>query len=118
MAKTAGHIGDDVYNVVLAASLITILLNAMLIRCIPGFERETCCSESGILRAQCPGRGRDSKRCCGALGVGLTDDVSKKVLESRARQVIGLRLDGQAREAKTGLWIDSHSVPPVGMTEL
>ena len=37
-AKTAGHIGDDVYNAVLAASLITILLNATLVRCIPGFR--------------------------------------------------------------------------------
>lgn len=37
-AKAAGHIGDDVYNAVLAASLITILLNATLIRYIPGFR--------------------------------------------------------------------------------
>ena len=37
-AKTAGHIGDDVYNAVLAASLITILLNATLVRYIPGFR--------------------------------------------------------------------------------
>jgi predicted Kef-type K+ transport protein len=37
-AKTAWHIGDDVYNAVLAASLITILLNATLVRCIPGFR--------------------------------------------------------------------------------
>jgi K+:H+ antiporter len=39
-AKTAGHIGEEVYNAVLAASLITILLNAMLVRSLPGFREE------------------------------------------------------------------------------
>jgi len=35
VAKTAGHIGTDVYNATLAASLITILLNAALVRYVP-----------------------------------------------------------------------------------
>ena len=34
-AKSAGHIGSDVYNATLAASLITILMNAALIRYVP-----------------------------------------------------------------------------------
>lgn len=34
-ARSAGHIGSDVYNATLAASLITILINAALVRHIP-----------------------------------------------------------------------------------
>jgi monovalent cation:H+ antiporter-2, CPA2 family len=36
VARSAGHVGDDVYNATLAASLITILLNAVLMRTVPG----------------------------------------------------------------------------------
>jgi CPA2 family monovalent cation:H+ antiporter-2 len=35
VARNAGHVGDDVYNAVLAASLITILVNAILTRWVP-----------------------------------------------------------------------------------
>jgi len=34
-ARTAGHVGTKVYNATLAASLITILLNAILVRYVP-----------------------------------------------------------------------------------
>jgi CPA2 family monovalent cation:H+ antiporter-2 len=35
VARTAGHVGDEVYNATLAAALITILLNAPLVRYVP-----------------------------------------------------------------------------------
>ena len=35
VAKTAGHVGSEVYNATLAASLITILINAALVRYVP-----------------------------------------------------------------------------------
>jgi monovalent cation:H+ antiporter-2, CPA2 family len=35
VARTAGHVGDDVYTATLAASLLTILLNATLVRVGP-----------------------------------------------------------------------------------
>ena len=35
VARTAGHVGDDVYNATLAASLISILVNALLVRYVP-----------------------------------------------------------------------------------
>ncbi|HEU4370143.1 MAG TPA: cation:proton antiporter [Methylomirabilota bacterium] len=35
VARTAGHVGDDVYNATLAASLLTILINATLVRLAP-----------------------------------------------------------------------------------
>jgi CPA2 family monovalent cation:H+ antiporter-2 len=37
VARTAGHVGADVYNATLAASLITILINAALVRAAPGW---------------------------------------------------------------------------------
>jgi len=37
VAKTAGHVGDEVYNATLAASLVTILLNAPLVRYAPSW---------------------------------------------------------------------------------
>jgi len=36
-ARSAGHIGSEVYNATLAASLITILFNAALVRYVPGW---------------------------------------------------------------------------------
>ena len=36
-AQTAGHIGTEVYNATLAASLITIILNAALVRYVPAW---------------------------------------------------------------------------------
>ncbi len=37
VARTAGHVGADVYNATLAASLVTILINAALVRAVPGW---------------------------------------------------------------------------------
>lgn len=37
VAKGAGHIGSEVYNATLAASVITILINAALVRYVPGW---------------------------------------------------------------------------------
>jgi CPA2 family monovalent cation:H+ antiporter-2 len=36
-ARTAGQVGDEVYSATLAASLLTILLNALLVRYAPGW---------------------------------------------------------------------------------
>ena len=35
VARGGGHVGDDVYNATLAASLLTILINAALVRLVP-----------------------------------------------------------------------------------
>src|SRR5260370_11797705 len=39
VARRAGYVGDDVYNATLAASLLTILLNALLVQKAPGWLR-------------------------------------------------------------------------------
>jgi CPA2 family monovalent cation:H+ antiporter-2 len=40
VARSAGHVGADVYNAVLAASLLTILGNAFLVRTVPGWIKK------------------------------------------------------------------------------
>ena len=35
VARQAGHVGDDLYSATLAASLVTILINAVLVRLVP-----------------------------------------------------------------------------------
>jgi CPA2 family monovalent cation:H+ antiporter-2 len=40
VARSAGHVGDDVYNATLAASLLTILGNAFLVRWLPAWIRK------------------------------------------------------------------------------
>jgi monovalent cation:H+ antiporter-2, CPA2 family len=37
VSRAAGHVGDDVYSATLAASLLSILLNALLMRHVPGW---------------------------------------------------------------------------------
>ncbi len=37
VARTAGHVGDDIYNATLAASLVTILINSALVRLVPAW---------------------------------------------------------------------------------
>jgi len=41
VARTAGLVGDDIYNATLAASLLTILGNALLVRFVPGWIGRT-----------------------------------------------------------------------------
>jgi CPA2 family monovalent cation:H+ antiporter-2 len=41
VARAAGHVGHDVYNAVLAASLLTILANAALVRAVPRWMEGT-----------------------------------------------------------------------------
>jgi CPA2 family monovalent cation:H+ antiporter-2 len=41
VARSAGHIGDDIYNATLAASLLTILANALLVRYVPDWLART-----------------------------------------------------------------------------
>ncbi len=40
IARSSGLVGEDVYNATLAASLLTILLNAVLMRVAPGWVRK------------------------------------------------------------------------------
>ena len=51
VARTAGHVGPDIYNATLAASLITILINAALVRAAPGWIAHL----RGVEQSRAPG---------------------------------------------------------------
>jgi monovalent cation:H+ antiporter-2, CPA2 family len=57
VARQAGHIGDDVYNATLAASLVTILINAALVKVVPLWI-----GRARLARAQAPSGGLHSTR--------------------------------------------------------
>jgi CPA2 family monovalent cation:H+ antiporter-2 len=48
VARGAGHVSDDVYNAVLAASLLTILGNAFLVRSVPGWVKKLRLPREGV----------------------------------------------------------------------
>jgi predicted Kef-type K+ transport protein len=41
VARAAGHVGDEVYNAALAASLVTIVINSVLVRWAPSWVPST-----------------------------------------------------------------------------
>jgi CPA2 family monovalent cation:H+ antiporter-2 len=41
VARVAGHVGDEIYHAILAASLLTILVNALLVRYVPDWLART-----------------------------------------------------------------------------
>ncbi len=51
VARTAGHVGPEIYNATLAASLITILINAALVRAAPGWIARL----RGVEQSRAPG---------------------------------------------------------------
>jgi CPA2 family monovalent cation:H+ antiporter-2 len=101
VARQAGHIGADVYNATLAVSLLTILLNAALMRTVPRWLGR------GGVDAPAPGNGEHALRghvvLCGfgrvgsAVGEALdTFRLSYVVIESNPDIVKGLRARGVA----------------------
>ena len=58
VARTAGHVGDDLYHATLAASLLTILANALLVRYVPRWiDRAGAAWEPDAAAAQAEARG-------------------------------------------------------------
>ena len=72
VAREAGHVGDDVYNATLAASLLTILVNAVLVRAIPMWaSRAQLAREARELAIERgPARDRQHVVLCGFGRVG------------------------------------------------
>jgi CPA2 family monovalent cation:H+ antiporter-2 len=73
VARSAGHVGDEVYSATLAASLLTILLNAALMRYVPQWVGAIRLAQR--LRAEPVARSEEKPRrghvvLCGFGGVG------------------------------------------------
>ena len=70
VARDAGHVGDDVYNATLAASLLTILINAVLVRVVPRWASTAqLAREARELTAGAPAAGAATDTwCCAGSG--------------------------------------------------
>ena len=99
VARMAGHVGDDVYNATLAASLLTILVNAPLVRYVPrwlGTLKERRSRPATVVSGDSPRA--DHVMLCGfgrvgsAIGEALdTFGVRYAVIELNADIATGLR---------------------------
>ena len=68
VARSAGHVGADVYNATLATSLITILMNALLVRIVRGGS--TGRRRTRRARARCTGASHCTSTSCCADSAG------------------------------------------------
>src|SRR5436190_1248924 len=79
VARQAGHIGADVYNATLAASLVTILLNAALVRFVPRWI-----GRARLAHAPAPEGGlRSGKALSGHVVLGGFGRVGSAIGEAR-----------------------------------
>jgi K+:H+ antiporter len=62
VARNAGHVGLDIYNAILAASLLTILINAALMRIGPGWIGRLRLGRPGFRRARAAARAEGGPR--------------------------------------------------------
>ncbi len=81
-ARSAGHVGSEVYNATLAASLITILINAVLVRAVPSWI-----SRRPLVRAQLdtspwPSEGESLHQHVVLCGFGRVGSSLGKALEA------------------------------------
>jgi CPA2 family monovalent cation:H+ antiporter-2 len=104
VARSAGHVGSDVYNATLAASLITILLNAVLVRVVPrwmGRRELSKASRAAALQEPSHEPRRDHVLLCGfgrvggAVGKALESfGLPYVVIESDPDKIHRLRIRG------------------------
>jgi CPA2 family monovalent cation:H+ antiporter-2 len=82
VAKTSGHVGSEVYNATLAASLITILMNAALVRYVPEWlvQRRLTHDQSDI--ASWPPEGEPLQQHVVLCGFGRVGSSLGKALDT------------------------------------
>lgn len=78
VARGAGHVGDDVYNATLAASLLSILINAFLVRWVPRWLKAGTGPGS---EADAPARG-DAKAHVVLCGFGRVGSAVAEALQA------------------------------------
>ncbi len=78
VARDAGHVGADVYNAVLAASLITVLVNAVLVRSVPDWIAAMRLRHVPVEAATTPVRGPHVVLC----GFGRVGSAIGEALET------------------------------------
>jgi monovalent cation:H+ antiporter-2, CPA2 family len=103
VARDAGHVGHDIYSAILAASLLTILINAALMRVGPGWIGRLRLGRGGFRRARAADGGPPANHVvlCGfgrvGSAIGEAFDSFKQpyiVIEPDAGIIRGLRERG------------------------
>ena len=103
VARDAGHVGHDIYSAILAASLLTILINAALMRVGPGWIGRLRLGRGGFRRARAADAGPPANHVvlCGfgrvGSAIGEAFDSFKQpyiVIEPDAGIIRGLRERG------------------------
>ena len=103
VARDAGHVGHDIYSAILAASLLTILINAALMRVGPGWIGRLRLGRGGFRRARASDGGPSANHVvlCGfgrvGSAIGEAFDSFKQpyiVIEPDAGIIRGLRERG------------------------
>jgi CPA2 family monovalent cation:H+ antiporter-2 len=102
VSRNAGLVGDDVYNATLATSLVTILLNASLVKAVPAaLARRRSADNSKAIEEEPANKLRDHVVICGFGRVGSivgtaleTFDTKYVVIEIDPDIVKALRLRG------------------------
>ena len=93
VARDSGLIGDDIYNATLAASLLTILVNAGLVRAVPGWIAR---SRRVGWRAATPALPADTGRMSGHVvvcGFGRVGSEVAEALETFGTRYVAIEVD-------------------------
>jgi CPA2 family monovalent cation:H+ antiporter-2 len=101
VARSAGHVGDDLYNATLAASLLSILVNAALVRWVPRWVGQARLAGATPAAAPVDGGDRPHVLVCGFGRVGSavadaleTFETPYVAIDSNPETVKGLRARG------------------------
>ena len=91
VARAAGHVGHDVYNAVLAASLITVLLNAVLMRTVPPWVGRWRLARQGV--AVSPEAPHEIGGHIVLCGFGRVGSAIAEALETFGRPYVAIERD-------------------------
>jgi CPA2 family monovalent cation:H+ antiporter-2 len=81
VAKASGHVGEEVYNATLAASVITILMNAAFVRYVPGWFVQRRLDHTPHEAAHWPREGEPLRHHVVLCGFGRVGSSLGKALE-------------------------------------
>jgi CPA2 family monovalent cation:H+ antiporter-2 len=98
VARDAGHVGADVYNATLAASLLTILANAFLVRRVPLWLGVAGVSPAGR-EAGLSAQRTDAERHVVVCGVGRLGCAVAEALESFETPYVAIDVNPDVAEA-------------------
>jgi monovalent cation:H+ antiporter-2, CPA2 family len=91
VARGAGHVGEDLYSAVLAASLITILLNAALMRIVPRWIGRWQLARAALDATREPAH--DHADHVVLLGFGRVGSAVAEALETFDRRYVAIERD-------------------------